>query len=67
MQKASKMHWEILIINRDLTLLFRFLDGIKTANQLRLQFNCKPDQKLIKCTDFLFYINLANRSKISII
>jgi hypothetical protein len=55
MQKASKMHTKILIINRDLTLLFRFLDGIKTVNRLRLQFNCKPDQKLIKCTDFLCF------------
>jgi hypothetical protein len=55
MQKASKMHTTILIISRDLTLLFRFLDGIKTVNRLRLQFNCKPDQKLIKCTDFLCF------------
>lgn len=52
MQKASKMHTTILIINRDLTLLFRFLDGIKTVNRLRLQFklqlthNCIPSPSL---------------------
>jgi hypothetical protein len=55
MQIASKMHTKILIFNRDLTLLFRFLDGIKTVNWLRLQFNCKPDQKLIKSTHLLCY------------
>jgi hypothetical protein len=55
MKKASKMQMKILIFNLDLTLLFRFLDGIKTGNWLRLQFNCKPDQKLIKCTDFFSF------------